>query len=106
MGPSGLDLDVGPFTAALEFASGRPALVLGKPAAQVFTMAAARLGLAPGEVLMVGDDVVGDVQGALAAGLAGVLVRTGKYRAGDEQLTPRPSAVLGSVVELPQLLGC
>ncbi len=95
---------MGPFTAALEFATGCSALVLGKPSAQVFLMAAARLGLQPGEVVMVGDDVVGDVQGALAAGLAGVLVRTGKYRPADEAAEPRPSAVIDSVAQLPRLL--
>ena len=31
---------------------------------------------------MVGDDVVNDVGGAQRCGLAGVLVRTGKYRYG------------------------
>ena len=29
---------------------------------------------------MIGDDVVNDVGGAQGCGLAGVLVRTGKYR--------------------------
>ncbi len=38
---------------------------------------------------MIGDDVDSDVNGALAAGLRGILVRTGKYRTGDEaRLTP------------------
>ena len=32
---------------------------------------------------MVGDDVFSDVQGARRAGLAGVLVQTGKYRRSD-----------------------
>lgn len=31
-----------------------------------------------------GDDVNDDVRGAQRAGMAGVLVRTGKYRSGDE----------------------
>ncbi|MCC8997995.1 MAG: HAD hydrolase-like protein, partial [Candidatus Contendobacter sp.] len=35
-------------------------------------------------VVMVGDDAEMDVYGALAAGLRGILVRTGKYRPGDE----------------------
>jgi ribonucleotide monophosphatase NagD (HAD superfamily) len=43
---------------------------------------------------MVGDDAEADVGGALAAGLMGVLVRTGKYRPGDENaLYPPPSHV-------------
>lgn len=32
------------------------------------------------KAVMVGDDIVNDVGGAQACGLAGVLVRTGKYR--------------------------
>lgn len=44
------------------------------------------LGTAPDETVMIGDDVEADVNGALAVGLQTVLVRTGKYRAGDELL--------------------
>jgi hypothetical protein len=36
------------------------------------------------EAVMIGDDVQQDVCGALAVGMRGVLVRTGKYRTGDE----------------------
>jgi ribonucleotide monophosphatase NagD (HAD superfamily) len=43
------------------------------------------LGLDPANVVMVGDDVIGDVKGALDAGLGGaMLVKTGKYINGDE----------------------
>lgn len=34
---------------------------------------------------MIGDDLVNDVGGAQGCGMAGILVRTGKYRAEDEQ---------------------
>ncbi len=83
--PDGLSLDIGPFVHALEYASGRQARILGKPAAGFFHLAVADMGLAPDEVLMVGDDVESDVLGALEAGLQAALVRTGKYRPGDEQ---------------------
>jgi ribonucleotide monophosphatase NagD (HAD superfamily) len=33
---------------------------------------------------MIGDDVRQDVHGAMALGMRGVLVQTGKYRRGDE----------------------
>lgn len=36
--------------------------------------------LRPDEVVMIGDDIVGDVGGAQSAGLRGILVRTGKYQ--------------------------
>jgi ribonucleotide monophosphatase NagD (HAD superfamily) len=43
---------------------------------------------------MVGDDAEADVGGAIAAGLRGVLVKTGKYKPGDETLyTPAPTAM-------------
>lgn len=96
-----LSLDAGPFVRALEFASGREAQVLGKPAEAFFHAAARRLGCAPGEVTMVGDDAESDVAGALRAGLgAAILVRTGKYREGDEgRVAPGPSAVAASLAE-------
>ena len=80
----GLSLDIGPFLKALEYAAGVQGTVLGKPSADFFRAAVADMGLEPGEVLMVGDDVEADVQGALDAGLQACLVTTGKYRPGDE----------------------
>ena len=89
-----LSIDAGAFVRALEYASGRTATVLGKPSQMFFRLAVEALGCAPGEAVMVGDDAEADVGGALAAGLEGVLVRTGKYRPGDEAaLDPPPTHV-------------
>ncbi len=79
-----LTLDVGPYAAALEFATGRSATVVGKPSGEFFHTALQDMGVAADEAVMVGDDIVSDVGGAQAAGLLGVLVRTGKYTPGDE----------------------
>lgn len=79
-----LTLDVGPFTAALEFATEKKAIVCGKPAATFFEAALDDLGVTPDEAVMVGDDIISDVGGAQAAGIRGVLVRTGKFRPSDE----------------------
>jgi HAD superfamily hydrolase (TIGR01458 family) len=89
----GLSLDIGPFVKALEYAAGVEARVLGKPARDFFHGAVAELGCAPEACVMVGDDAHADVEGALAAGLRGVLVRTGKYRSGDEDQIALPGAV-------------
>ena len=88
-------MDAGAFVAALEYASGRTAEVLGKPAPSFFHAAVATMGAAPADVVMIGDDAEADVAGALACGLGqGVLVRTGKYRDGDEaRFDPPPSYV-------------
>lgn len=88
-------IDVGAYVAALEYASGTQARVLGKPSAAYFKAALASMGARTDEAVMVGDDAEADVAGALKAGLgAAVLVRTGKYRPGDEaEHEPKPSHV-------------
>lgn len=100
-----LSLDAGPFVAALEYASGRRATRVGKPARTFFELALRNLGLSPEKVAMVGDDPKLDVGGAGAAGLRTVLVETGRYRSGAELPVP-PDLVLRSVARLPEALGC
>ncbi len=94
-----LSLDAGPFVAALEFASQRRAIVLGKPSPAFFLAALASMDCPRTEAVMVGDDAETDVAGALRAGLGhGLLVRTGKYRAGDEErFTPPPTAIVNDI---------
>jgi HAD superfamily hydrolase (TIGR01458 family) len=77
-------LDVGAFIVAVEFAAGVKATIVGKPSGEFFHQVLASTGVPPERALMVGDDVFGDVEGALAAGIPACLVRTGKYRRGDE----------------------
>jgi phospholysine phosphohistidine inorganic pyrophosphate phosphatase len=99
----GISMDVAPFVAALENASGRRALVFGKPAAAFFHAAAERLGVPSGEILMVGDDIESDIAGAQSAGMQAALVRTGKFRSLDLAGPIKPDVVLDSVAELPDL---
>jgi len=95
-----LSIDAGAFVTALEYASGKTALVLGKPAVAFFETALASMKCAPQDAVMVGDDAEADVAGALDAGLGmALLVRTGKYRKGDEErFSPPPTA---TVADLP-----
>lgn len=98
----GFSLDAGPFVAALEYASGETATVVGKPEESFFRLALADMGLEAGRVAMVGDDPESDVRGARVAGLRGIQVKTGKYRpdeAGDADL------VVESFARLPEALG-
>lgn len=80
-----LSLDAGPFVAALEYAAGVEAEVIGKPQPALFQAAARSMGWAPQRCVMVGDDVESDINGALAAGMHGLLVRTGKFQDGDQR---------------------
>ncbi|MDP9295146.1 MAG: HAD-IIA family hydrolase [Actinomycetota bacterium] len=102
----GLQLDSGAYVRGLEEAAGVDATIVGKPAASFFRAALEPLDARAESAWMVGDDVENDVLAAQALGMTGVLVRTGKFReedvAGDGG---RPDHVVGSVADLPALLG-
>ena len=103
---SGFNLDTGAYLTALEQAAGVTATVLGKPSADFFATAVAAIGAEPSRVAMVGDDIDNDVLAAQAAGLTGVLVRTGKFR--QEALAAAaaaPFAVVDSIADVPSILG-
>lgn len=105
----GLALDAGPFVAALEYASGKSATLCGKPSPAFYHAALASLPARarsdPREVVMVGDDLWGDVEGAQRAGLSAWMVKTGKFRE-DVVATSgiTPERIIGSVAELPDLV--
>ena len=98
-------LDAGPFIKAIEYAAGVEAVIMGKPSAAFYAQALADVGCEAGEVLMIGDDVFGDVEGALNAGLKAALVRSGKYQPGDEEKLDLKFACLPSVADIMELLG-
>ena len=107
----GLRIDTGMYLIGMEETCGRKAVAVGKPAPAGFLAAAARLGVDPDEMYMVGDDLHNDVLAAQVVGMSGVLVRTGKFRqetldrwAADE-FAMQPTHVINSVAELPGLLG-
>lgn len=111
--PEGETLDAGAYVSALEFATERRALVMGKPSAAFFRegvkelSALAGITLSPRDVAMVGDDLWNDVRGAQKAGIRGVFVRSGKH--GDAELTriareTPPNAVFTTIVEVVDAL--
>jgi HAD superfamily hydrolase (TIGR01458 family) len=98
---TGLTLDAGAFVALLEHASGKEAIVTGKPSAEFFRSALDLLKLPAERVAMIGDDLESDVGGAQAAGLQGMLVLSGKTtEPPGNEATVRPEAVLSSVADL------
>lgn len=80
----------GSLVAAVAHATGRdPDLVTGKPHPPAFEVALQRLGLPAGEVLMIGDRLDTDIEGANRGGIATALVLTGVNQ--REDLTEAPS---------------
>jgi HAD superfamily hydrolase (TIGR01458 family) len=100
--PDGLRLDAGAYVSALQYASGIEPVVLGKPAHVFFHSAVQRLGVSLDEVVMIGDDISSDIDGAQQAGLRGLLVRTGKFRESDLDGPIQPDAIIDSVADLPR----
>lgn len=105
MEPQGLVLSTGPFVAALEYATGKKAELMGKPSRQFFQMALSDLGIKPEDAAMIGDDILTDVLGAQEMGMQGILVKTGKYREENAKSTGvKPDMVLESLADLAEHL--
>ena len=100
-----LGLDLGPFVAALDYATGRQATVVGKPSPDFFAMALDSMGARAGDTVMVGDDIDSDIAGARACGLRTVQVRTGKFRKADEEADTQPDCRINGFADLPEVLG-
>jgi len=106
MTSDGLCLDAGAYVLGLEAATGRTAVVTGKPSAEFFGAGLHALGLPPEQVAMVGDDVETDVLAAQRMGMTGVLTRTGKFRQEDlERASGAPDVVVDSIAAAPAALG-
>ena len=101
----GLILDIGAFVAGLEYVTGHTARIMGKPSLDFFRLGLDSLGLPPASVAMVGDDIDSDVGGGQAAGMGGILVKTGKFRKSyAESSNIQPDAIIDSIADLPALL--
>ncbi|MEM7121721.1 MAG: TIGR01458 family HAD-type hydrolase [Pseudomonadota bacterium] len=100
-----LGLDLGPFVAALEYATREEATVVGKPSPAFFEMAIRDMNADPSATLMVGDDIDSDIGGGAEAGLMTVQVMTGKFTKGDTKSAVQPSHRVTSIADLPGLLG-
>jgi HAD superfamily hydrolase (TIGR01458 family) len=74
-----LSLDAGAFINALEYASGKTAILIGKPSPIYFQSALNLLGFQRGsDFIMIGDDIDSDIVGAQKVGGKGILIYTGK----------------------------
>lgn len=105
----GETLDAGAAVVGLEYATGRPAQVLGKPSPVVFRQAVAGLATDLGgrvlrrDVAMVGDDLKADIAAAQRVGLRGILVLSGKTGRDDLRRAVRRPASRGPDAVAPSL---
>lgn len=87
----GLWPGTGAIVAALEYASERSAVIVGKPEPQIFHTALDRLD--EGRTLVVGDRLDSDLQGAAAAGLDGAIVLSGVSTRAQAEAASEPAPV-------------
>ena len=100
----GLHLGVGPFSKALESASGQEAVVIGKPNPEFFRAALERLGSKREETVMIGDDPFDDIQGGKNFGLRTVFIEGTSVKADLENNSIQPDFILPSIAEIGQIL--
>lgn len=99
------DIDIGPFIRMFEQMCGTRAIVIGKPNRLMLEMAAREMGVDPDGTVMVGDRLYTDIEMAISAGTASILVLSGETtREMLEASGKNPTHVLGSVAEIPDML--
>jgi glycerol 3-phosphatase-2 len=97
--PDGPWPGTGSVLAAVEYATGRTARIVGKPEPQLFHTALDRLG--SGRTLVVGDRVASDLAAAAAAKLDAALVQNnGTDHSALDGFEPKPVAVGETLAEL------
>lgn len=99
-------VDCGSVCECLRAATGRsPNAIPGKPDPRMLLGLSRRLGIAPEEMVMVGDRLYTDVEMAHRAGAVGVLVLTGEATMDDVTQAPKkPDLVLPDLAALGELL--
>jgi len=100
-----LGLDLGPFVAALEYATSKKSVLIGKPEKNFFNLAIEDIKLKNEEVLMIGDDIIADIGGAKNILLKTIQVKTGKFQKKDEtNLYLQPDYRIDSISRLTYTL--
>lgn len=101
----GLTMDLGAYVAALEYATGKEAVVVGKPSRAFFDLAVESLGVERKRIAVVGDSLENDVTGAKKAGLQSILVKTGVFREDDLAKTQvQPDVIVQSLSDVLSIL--
>ena len=95
----GFDPGAGSILKAIEVASGKSPIVIGKPSRQMIDVALARLGTPRLQTLMIGDQIDTDIVAGKAAGLPSVLVLTGVPQSGPRRV--EPDFVVVDLTEIP-----
>jgi HAD superfamily hydrolase (TIGR01458 family) len=99
-------IDAGAFINGIEFASGKEAILIGKPSALYFKAALEKIGAKSDEgFFMIGDDIENDIKAAQDIGGKGILIYTGKTKYPlDDRIKIKPDFEAQSLKEVISIL--
>jgi 4-nitrophenyl phosphatase len=97
---NGPAIATGPIVKALEYATQKRAIVIGKPSPLMFRIALERAGCTKRQAVMIGDQVDIDLEGASRAGIDSILVTSGV----DQDALGSAIATISNVDDLVDLL--
>lgn len=101
----GVKPGAGSLVTAIETASGKKAIVTGKPSAFITNLIVKELKVEPEEILIVGDNLQTDILMGIKGGMRTALVLTGASKMSDiEKLQIRPDYVFESITKIPLFL--
>ena len=101
MSDHGPALSAGPIIKALEYGSGKKAVMIGKPSPRMFRLALQLAHEKPSNAVMIGDQIETDLLGAHRAGVHTILVLTGVENRRTIHLSKtKPDLVIQNVDEL------
>ncbi|MFX1379733.1 MAG: HAD-IIA family hydrolase [Promethearchaeota archaeon] len=98
-------IDTGSFVSLIAKAANVTPKIFGKPSKEYFLQALEKINLKPHEVIVIGDDIESDIQGAINAGIKGILVKTGKGQFYDStKMKVKPDFIIDNLSLLKELI--
>jgi 4-nitrophenyl phosphatase len=93
---------VGPIVKAIEYASSKKAVAIGKPSRLMFELALEMGGCKPKDAVMVGDQEETDIVGAKKMGITSIIVKTGVYSRGETKT--QADAIVDNVDDVAKMI--
>jgi HAD superfamily hydrolase (TIGR01458 family) len=91
-------MDTGIFVKMYETLCDQKAIIMGKPSNIIYKTAVEILKTNPKDIMTIGDDVLTDIIGGKELGIETTLIKTGKYKEGDEKIN-KPDNVINTLNE-------
>jgi HAD superfamily hydrolase (TIGR01450 family) len=96
---------LGAWVKAIEYATGKKALIIGKPASYFYKKALQKLKIDPRQTAMISDDPISDLCGAKKLGIRTVFVTSGKYQGvsilDQIELSLYPDKIIKALADIP-----